>query len=260
MLAILPLKLLLVPSLIFGVTLAGRRWGPAVAGWLSAFPIVSGPILLALSLEQGSEFAAHAAEGTLLAVLAILVFNLVYAWASARFAVFGSMLCALLLYGLAVSGLQALQLPLLACFALVLAALSLAPRLFPRVAAPVPAGVKPANDLPWRMLAGALLVLAVTFMASRLGARLSGFMAMFPVMSTVLVGFSHYYSGRAFTVALLRGMVYGYFAFASFCLILAHLLRTRSVLLAFTLGIVGALAIQLLTRQLLQRAARAKAA
>lgn len=258
MLAILPLKLFLVPSLIFAVTMAGRRWGPAVAGWLSAFPIVSGPILLALSLEQGFEFAAHAAEGTLLAVLAILVFNLAYAWAAMRFAVFGSMLCALLLYALAVSGLQALQLPLLLCFGLVLGALLLAPRLFPRVAPDALTGGKPANDLAWRMLAGALLVLSVTFTAARLGARLSGFMAMFPVMSTVLVGFSHYYSGRAFTLALLRGMVYGYFAFASFCLILALLLRTQSLTLAFSLGIVGALAVQLLARYFLQRAARAR--
>jgi hypothetical protein len=45
--AVLLLKLLLVPLLIYLVTLAGRRWGPAVAGWLSAFPIVAGPILFA---------------------------------------------------------------------------------------------------------------------------------------------------------------------------------------------------------------------
>ncbi len=53
-----------------------------MAGWLSAFPIVAGPILFALNLEQGAGFAARAAEGTLLAVVAILVFCLVYAWAS----------------------------------------------------------------------------------------------------------------------------------------------------------------------------------
>ena len=84
--AILALKLFLVPSLIYAVTLAGRRWGPAVAGWLSAFPIVAGPILLAISLEQGAAFAAAAAEGTLMAVLAIIVFSLTYAWASGRWA------------------------------------------------------------------------------------------------------------------------------------------------------------------------------
>jgi len=72
---VLGLKLALVPSLIGGVTLVGRRWGPSVAGWLSAFPVVSAPILFFIALEQGSSFAANAAAATLSAVLAILVFG-----------------------------------------------------------------------------------------------------------------------------------------------------------------------------------------
>ena len=83
---VLLLKLVLVPALIAGVTLAGRRWGPAVAGWLSAFPIVAGPILWFIALEQGAAFAAQAAVGTLSAVLGMLAFGLSYAWAATRFA------------------------------------------------------------------------------------------------------------------------------------------------------------------------------
>jgi len=94
MIGILSVRLLLVPSLIYGVTLACRQWGPIVAG-LSAFAIVSGPILLAVTLERGSGFGATAAEGTLLAVVAILIFSLGYPWASSRFGVFGSMSSAL---------------------------------------------------------------------------------------------------------------------------------------------------------------------
>ncbi|WP_431478872.1 hypothetical protein [Massilia eburnea] len=97
--SILALKLFLVPWLIYAVTLAGRRWGPAVAGWLSAFPIVAGPILLAISLEQGAGFAAAAAQGTLLAVLAMIVFSLTYAWASGRMGVAGAMPLALGAWG-----------------------------------------------------------------------------------------------------------------------------------------------------------------
>ena len=82
---ILALKLALVPALIGAVTLAGRRWGATVAGWLSAFPIVAGPILFFIALEQGAAFVARAAVGTLSAVLAILVFAISYAWAATRF-------------------------------------------------------------------------------------------------------------------------------------------------------------------------------
>jgi len=43
------LKLCLVPSLVYFVTLIGRRWGPNAAGWFSALPIVAGPILLTMA-------------------------------------------------------------------------------------------------------------------------------------------------------------------------------------------------------------------
>lgn len=249
MTAVLALKLFLVPLLIWLVTLAGRRWGPAVAGWLSAFPIVAGPILLTLTLEQGPSFAASAAEGTLLAVVAILVFSLAYAWACVRYGVGGSMLLALLAYGLAVAALQALRLPLGVAFALVWCALLLAGRLFP--ALPADGGGSRRNDLGWRMGAAAVLVLLVTAGAAHLGARLSGFFAMFPVMSTVLVGFAHAGTGRGSAVALLRGMVAGYFGFSVFCVTLAMQLRAGGVGAAFALALGCALVVHLVARRML---------
>jgi len=250
---ILLLKLALVPLLIWLVTLAGRRWGQAVAGWLSAFPIVAGPILFALCVEQGAGFAASAAEGTLLAVVAILVFSLAYAWASTRFQVAGSMALALLAWAGSVALLQALRLPPGLAFISVWCALLLTLRLFP-AAAPGAAGGARRNDLPWRMLAAAALVLAVTAGAAHLGARLSGFFAMFPVMSTVLVGFAHAGSGRDSAVSLLRGMVAGYFGFSVFCVTLALQLRAGGVGMAFALALGCALAVHLAARRLLVRA------
>jgi hypothetical protein len=251
--AVLVLKLSLVPLLIYLVTLAGRRWGPGVAGWLSAFPIVAGPILFALTLEQGAVFAARAAEGTLLAVVAILVFSLAYAWASSRFGVAGAMALSLLAWAGSVALLQAAHLPLGLAFVLVWCALLLTWRLFP-AAAPGTARAH-RNDLPWRMLAGAVLVLSVTAGAAHLGARLSGFFAMFPVMSTVLVGFAHAGSGRASAVALLRGMVVGYFGFAVFCVTLAMQLRDGAVGPAFALALGCALVVHVAARRLLVKPA-----
>src|SRR5437660_633846 len=37
-------KLVLTPLLIAAVTLAGRRWGPGVGGWLAGLPLTSGPV------------------------------------------------------------------------------------------------------------------------------------------------------------------------------------------------------------------------
>jgi hypothetical protein len=264
------LKLLLVPILIALVTLAGRRWGPGVAGRLSALPVVAGPILLAIALEQGAEFAATAAANTLLAVLAILVFSIAYA-RSARFGLGRAMTVALLAYALAVLVLKSVAIGLWTGFAVVLVALLAAPFLFgpaPAQAAPGEPGARtpgartpgariPSNDLPWRMLAGAVLSLGVTYAAAQLGARLSGLFAMFPVMSTVLVGFSHRASGPGFAVALLRGMVNGYYAFAVFCLVLSLLLRTESIGLAFLVATCAALAVQFAVKWILGRATAA---
>jgi hypothetical protein len=105
-------------------------------------------------------------------------------------------------------------------------------------------------DLPWRMLSAAVSVLLVTFSARRLGSRLSGFLAMFPVMSSVLVGFSHRCIGRAFAVALLRGMTLGYFSFATFCLVVSLLLREQSIAEAFSISLLCASMVHLCVKRL----------
>lgn len=249
---LLLLKLLLVPTLILGVTLAGRRWGPEVAGWLSAFPILSGPILLIIALEQGPEFAATAAHGTLLAVLAILVFSLVYAWAAQRRGWQDCIILALCAYGLAVLGLRQLDTSLPVSFASVIGALALVPLAFPSVPRWV-TGRASGSDLPWRLGSAAALVLLVTFGATHLGPRLSGLLAMFPVMSTVLVGFSHRQSGGQFATRLLRGMVYGYFSFACFCAVLALTLVDLGIASAFLAALAVAVLVHVVTRRLVPR-------
>ena len=78
------LKLGLAPALILIATLAGRRWGPAVGGWLAGLPLTSGPVSFILALEQGPEFAARAALGTLFGLVSLASFCLAYGAATRR--------------------------------------------------------------------------------------------------------------------------------------------------------------------------------
>jgi hypothetical protein len=253
---ILVLKLALVPMLIGAVTLAGRRWGATVAGWLSAFPIVSGPILLFIALEQGADFVARAALGTLSAVLAILVFAVSYAWAATRFGLSVCLALAFVAYFATVALLNLTPPAVWIVAPLVFAGLWVAPRLFPTLAAAAPTTLSRGNDIYLRMIAGAILVYLVTRFSASLGPQLSGIFAMFPVMASVLVAFSHRHSGAEFAVNLLRGMVLGFYAFATFCLVLALTLPAMGIAPAFIAALASAVVVQAGTRVYLRRRAQ----
>jgi hypothetical protein len=103
------------------------------------------------------------------------------------------------------------------------------------------------------MAIGAALVWVVTSFSAAMGPRLSGLLAMFPVMGSVLVVFSHRQSGALFVIKLLRGMVLGYYAFGAFCAVLAYALPRLRIELAFLAALLVALVIQAGTSRQLQR-------
>jgi hypothetical protein len=257
--ALVALKITLVPLLIGAITLAGRRWGPAVAGWLSGLPVVAGPIMYIMALEHGAGFASNALVGMLLGVFAMLGFLLAYAWASTRWSWRASVLCALSAYFVGVALLNTLDLSIIVASAMVFAVLLVAPRWFPRAEPSAIAVAPPRGEIYVRMAAGALLVLAVTYAAASLGARLSGLLAMFPVISTVLAVFSHRQCGHEFTICLLRGIVFGWYAFLVFCVVLGWALPQLGVGAAFLTACVAASVAQVVSgRVLKRRAARSR--
>ena len=72
------LKLLLTPVLIAIATLASRRYGPALGGWLAGLPLVSAPVSIFLALDEGPDFAATAARAGLLGLVAVAGFCVAY--------------------------------------------------------------------------------------------------------------------------------------------------------------------------------------
>ena len=250
---LLALKLCLVPSFLLLISLAGRRWGPEVAGWLAGLPLLTGPILFLLALEMGTAFAASSATVSLSAVLGAVVFIVVYA----RVCVHRPPVIALPA-GLAAWCCTALLLPRLplnngTALAIALAALLIAPRLMPRLALTQFSAPLPRWELPLRMLAGAVVTLTVTALAAALGPAWTGMFAVFPVLAIVLAVFSHYASGPAFTTILLRSMLFGLYAFTSFCLAIALLLPRLSVAGSFVAASAIALLVQGLLRLRLYR-------
>ena len=220
MLTLALLKVTLAPALVGGASLAGRRFGPRVAGWLIGFPVVAGPVLWFYAREQGTAFAARAAAGTLLGLLSLCVFLLVYVWSAVRRGWAASVLLGWLGFVAATfalahaPGLRDAPWPV--GLAAAFAALAVTMRALPRLTAAAPAR-RPRHDLLMRMLATAVLVVSLTGMAHILGPTLSGLFTPFPVATTVLVVFAHREAGPGGVVAVYAGFLPSLYSFACFC-------------------------------------------
>jgi len=222
------LKLTLVPLFIAGVTLGSRRWGPRIGGWLNAVPMVAGPVLLFLAIEQGAAFASRAALNTLAGLIGVATFSLAYAWA-------------------------ALRRPWWIALATGWAAFGLARVALPRLHGAFRQAPPPAWDLPLRMAAAVVLVVTVTELAERLGPRLSGTLTPIPIASAILLGFTHAQQGATGAIAFLRSFLPAMWSFVLFCFVLTIAL----VPFGWLLGFAAALAVQGCAQALVLLALRA---
>jgi hypothetical protein len=237
------LYVLLAPALVGASTLAARAWGARIGGVVSAFPVIVGPVLLIEARTQGPAFAATAAAGTLLGLVALSGFAVVYAhaarllewrmslalsWAAA--AGIGAVVAA--------SGASPVAGPPVAALSLVVAYRALPsgelagePRLAPRW------------DLPARLAVTSLLVLVLVAAAERLGPTAGGVLAALPTLASVLAAFTHHQQGAAAVAELLRGMLRGMAGFLVFCLLIAVLVTRVGVAGAFAAATAGALGV-----------------
>ncbi len=240
------IKLVVTPVLVGTASLAGRRWGPGVSGWLVALPLTSGPIVFFLALSHGAHFAGSVAAATLVGAISQAAFCLAYSHAAPRWRWSGALLVACLGFLVATLVLQNAAFPLLLRYLLVVLVLLVALRLMPPATeqAGEGRGAPPRWDVPARMLLTTAFVLLLTASASALGASLTGLLAPFPLFATVLAVFAHRHQGPEPAVEVLRGLLYGLFSFAGFFLVLGMLLDDAHVAGAFGAAIAVALVIQ----------------
>jgi hypothetical protein len=243
---LLVLKLVLVPGLVAGVTLGARRWGPAIGGWLTAFPLVAGPALFFLAMEQGDAFAARAALGALVALIGVGAFGVAYGWMALRFGWMPSVLAGWGAFLLMTVLSQAVTWTPLPAIVSTLAAFALTVRLLPPARGPHTPAPPPAWDLPLRMAGALVVVLAVTSVAERLGPGLSGAFAPFPIAISVVAVFTHIQEGAPAVVRMLHGFYPAMWGMGLFCFVVALVL----VPLGPWLGFLAALAVQMVVHAL----------
>lgn len=240
---LLLLKLTLTPILIGGASLAARRWGPTIGGWIVALPLTSGPVLLFIALERGPSFAADTSVGTLLGLVAIAGFCFGFMMGSMRGPAvgFGVAAAAYVMTGAVVQATAGWPFAILAvgtAGALVV--------VFSRI--PATSGTHsrtahPAWDLPARMIVGTGLVLALTSLAPLLGPVASGIATTFPVYVSVLAVFACLHDGRPAALGVLRGMLLGLFGTIGFYLAVHTFVEQVGIWPTFAAAVATSLAV-----------------
>jgi hypothetical protein len=243
--SILALKLVLTPFLIGGASLAARRWGPAIGGWLVSLPLTSGPVTFFLALDHGTAFATAAVTGSLMGLAAITGFTLAFAAGLVRAGPRAGIAMAVVAFAsIALLVQPMLDAPVGILFLIVLVALAAALRVLS------PSGPRGARapharwDLPARIVIGTGLVVGLTSLAPLLGPHTSGIVATFPVYVSILTLFTHRQEGLPGALDVLRGLQVGLFGTAAFMLVLAVALVPTGIGPAFGLAIALTLAIQ----------------
>jgi hypothetical protein len=239
---LLALKLFLAPVLIGMVSIAGRRWGPTVGGWLVSLPLTSAPVILFLAIDQGTAFASSAAQNTLLGIMSVASFCIVYYWFSFRFGWSISMLAGWIAFFALTFIEESVILPLLFSFVLVMAFLTVALTVMPKSQSKDITINPPRWDTPLRMLVATAFVLGLTGAAAILGPQMSGLLAPFPMFTTILAIFTHHFQGAHFTRRLLRAVVAGSFTFVAFFLVISLLVNRWGIASAFGLALLAAMA------------------
>jgi hypothetical protein len=209
-------KLVVVPALILAASYAARKWGSFVGGALTGLPIVAGPLSFFIAYEQGDSFAILSANSTLLSVWSVAVFCFAYSWSAIRYRWYSALILGWLAYFMASIVVSFVSLNSNIALMVVLVTIAGLIKMTPNSVHEIKRASIPKLELLCRMLFGIFLVIIVSKLAYVIGPKYSGILTVFPTATTVMVVFTHKYSGGATAAVLLKGIMMGLVGLALF--------------------------------------------
>ncbi len=236
------LRLALVPAAVWLASLAARRWGHTVSGYLGGLPLIGGPITLYLALDHGAEFAARSAVVTLAAIAGQAAHLAVFTrlgrrvrWPAALAAGWTSF---------SVLALGVATLSFTPALALALAAVSLAAAFkaipHPQDDATLPE--VPAIELRLRLVAALVLAVVILWGAQEFGAVVSGVLLSVPVTGSIMPPFTLALYGPSAVARLARGFVVGLSGFGAFFFVVGACVVSLGITMTFVLAFGAGLA------------------
>ena len=233
---------------VVALLLAAQRWGRGLAGLLAGLPTVTGPAMVWLALDRGSDFAEQASHGAIAAAVPCALFGLIYARLSLTCGRLATLLwaCAACLSALSLLSHWSAPMHLTLALVAVTCAVCLAsmPRVLPR-ALQHPVGPRRHAMV---LRAGVMTVLTagvVTALASlsaqALGPQWAGVMTSLPLLAAAVVLVLHREGCAVQVQDFLRGYTAGLVGRSVFVAVFGALLATRGLALALATALAVAL-------------------
>jgi hypothetical protein len=238
----LAIKLVSVPIFILTISVIAHKWGPSIGGIILGLPLTSGPVLFFLALEQGTNFAAASALGTLIGLISLSVSCIVFSWLSFRLGWLASLIgCCVTFFTMTLT-LNFISSPGVLSFVGVVAFLVLICLIFPSGVSASCSREFPRWEIPVRMIAATGLVLLITGAASILGPHLSGLLTPFPVYATIMGLFILKSEGPEVSALFLRGVMIGCLTTSVFLFLIASFIVSLGLIGIFGLAVVVVIA------------------
>ncbi len=236
------LRLALVPAAVWLASLAARRWGHAVSGYLGGLPLIGGPITFYLAMDYGPEFAARSATVTLAAILGQAAHLVTFAHVGQRARWPVALACGWAAFASTSIAVTFLPLTPALALGLGLAGLGIAWRYLPRIDGEATRPAIPAAELRLRLAAAFGLAVLILWAARAFGPVVSGVLLSVPVTGSIMPPFTLALYGRHSVARLMRGFVVGLTGFAAFFFVLGLTLVAWGTTAAFAAAIAAAMA------------------
>jgi len=203
----LAVKLLFAPVFVIGTYLIQRRFGARWGGISMAVPFILAPILIAIYIEQGSDFLYSSIVGSYAGQIALLFFIAIYTRMAPRFHWLICIFTATSVFLIGVAVLSPLINELWVGIALWTIVWSISMKRFVPYDRTTKLPPAPKWDIWLRVASALLLIFTITQFAENLGPRLSGAFATYPVMTSIMTTFNHYRFGSNSSIALMHGLL-----------------------------------------------------
>lgn len=236
------LKLALVPLAVGLASLAARRWGHTVSGYLGGMPMVGGPIIIFLAIDHGAAFAAKVALVTLAGLLAQAAHQIAMAYVGRRFGWLAGLLGGWGAFAIVGVLLAHLEYPWWVAATYGVAALLVMWRVLPRAKDDGALPAVPRIELALRMAAAFAIAAVILWGSTRFGPVVSGVLLSVPVTGSVIPPFTLKLYGPEALARVQRGFLTGLTGFASFFLVVGVALVPLGLAAGFALALIAALA------------------